>query len=272
MLTGAAVFAAPSAAQATGAAPEKRIVILDDVPYRTGSSDSWRLDLAIPENFGSSPKPALVIIHGGGWTAGSRKVGPYRRMLLEYAQKGYVTLSVGYRLHGEAPFPASLEDVDCAVRWLRANASRFDVDPARIGAYGHSAGAHLALMLASSPPAPPIASDCPWSAYSSALTSVAGGAPPTILPGRFDEPARYSPATHISGGMIPVLVIAGTDDRIVTIDTVDDYVEKLKAAGAPDVNYLRVEGANHGVAYEFFMERSMAAISEFFARTLGLDP
>jgi dipeptidyl aminopeptidase/acylaminoacyl peptidase len=126
-------------------------------------------------------------------------------------------------------------------------------------------------MLGSSPPAPAIASDCPWNAYSSALTSVAGGAPPTLLPSRFAQPERYSPATHISAQMIPVLLIAGTDDRVVTIATVDDYVEKLRAAGAPDVNYLRVDGANHGVAYEFFMERSMDALSEFFARTLRLE-
>jgi acetyl esterase/lipase len=253
------------------AAPEKRIVVVDDIAYRSGPSPSWRLDMAIPENFGPSPKPAIVIIHGGGWTAGSRRARPYRSMLVEYALKGYVTLSVGYRLHGDAPFPASLQDVDCAVRWLRANAARFNVDPDRIGAYGHSAGAHLALMLASSPPAPPIRSDCEWNAHSSALTSVAAGAPPTILPGRFAEPERYSPATHASGQMIPVLLISGTEDRIVTVESVDAYVEKLRAAGAPDVTYLRVEGSDHGVAYQMHMEPSMAAISEFFARTLRLE-
>jgi acetyl esterase/lipase len=272
-LLGAALAAPmPASGQSPdGAVPEKRIVVLDDIGYRSGPSTSWRLDMAIPENFGPSPKPAIVIIHGGGWTAGSRRARPYRSMLVEYALKGYVTLSVGYRLHGEAPFPASLEDVDCAVRWLRAHAAQYNVDPDRIGAYGHSAGAHLALMLASSPPAPPIRSDCEWNAYSSQLTSVAGGAPPTILPGRFAEPERYSPATHASGQMIPILVIAGTEDRIVTIESVDTYVEKLRASGAPDVTYLRVEGSDHGVAYEMHMERSMAAINEFFARTLRLE-
>ena len=93
-------------------------------------------------------------------------------MLIEYALKGYVTLSIDYRLHGDSPFPASMEDVDCAVRWLRAHASEYDVDPERIGAYGHSAGAHLALMLAASPPAPAIQSDCEWDEHSSRVTSV----------------------------------------------------------------------------------------------------
>jgi acetyl esterase/lipase len=268
---GLALSTAASAQSAATPTAAKRIVVLDDIAYRSGPSSSWRLDLAMPEGFGPSPKPAIVIIHGGGWTAGSRRARPYRSMLTEYALKGYVTLSVGYRLHGEAPFPASVEDVDCAVRWLRAHASQFNVDPDRIGAYGHSAGAHLALMLASSPPAPAIRSDCEWNAHSSALTSVAAGAPPTILPARLGDSGRYSPATYPSGRMIPILIIAGTADRVVTIESVDEYVEKLKAAGASDVTYLRVEGADHGVAYEHYMERSMSAINDFFARTLRLQ-
>jgi acetyl esterase/lipase len=268
---GLALSTAANAQSAAPSTPEKRIVVLDDIAYRSGPSSSWRLDLAVPEGFGSSPRPAIVIIHGGGWTAGSRRARPYRSMLVEYALKGYVTLSVGYRLHGEAPFPASVEDVDCAVRWLRAHASRYNVDPNRIGAYGHSAGAHLALMLASSPPAPAIRSDCEWNAHSSALTSVAAGAPPTILPARLGDSQRFSPATYPSAQMVPILIVAGTADPVVTIGSVDGYVEQLKAAGAPDVTYLRIEGADHGVAYEHFMERSMAAINDFFARTLRLQ-
>jgi acetyl esterase/lipase len=262
-------LAAQELAEMAAGDASKRIAIIDDIPYRSGDSEAWRLDLAMPENFGQELRPALVIIHGGGWSGGSKQTRPYRSMLLDYALKGYVTLSIDYRLTGEAPMPAGMLDVDCAIRWLRAHADEYRVDPDRIGAYGHSAGAHLAVMLGASPPAPPIESDCEWSEYSSELTSVAGGATPTVLPDRFDEAERYSPATWVSSEMIPLLLIQGTDDNIVSVESVDDYVAALEAAGAPDVTYLRVDGANHGVAYEHYLERSMAAIAEFFGRTLG---
>jgi len=138
--------AAQGAAQPEGVSP-KRIVILDDIAYRSGPSSAWRLDLAMPENFGEQTRPALVIVHGGGWNAGDKRDRPYRSMLLDYALKGYVTISVNYRLTREAPLPACIEDVKCAVRWLKAHAKEYRVDTSRIAAYGHSAGAHLVLML-----------------------------------------------------------------------------------------------------------------------------
>ena len=145
------LFAAePPGLPAGGAAP-KQIEVIDDLAYRSGSSKAWRLDLAMPVNFGEEKHPALVIVHGGGWRAGTKHDRPYRTLLLDYALKGYVAVSVEYRLTGEAPFPACIEDVKCAVRWLRAHAAEYHVDPDRIGAFGRSAGAHLALMLAMCP-------------------------------------------------------------------------------------------------------------------------
>lgn len=252
----------------------KHITILDDVAYRSGASPAWRLDLAMPDDFGGELRPALIIVHGGGWSAGSKRDRPYRSMLLDFALEGYVTLSIDYRLRDEAPFPAAMEDVDCAVRWLRAHADEYGVDPERIGAWGHSAGAHLAVMLAASPPAPPVDSDCEWSGYSSRITSVAAGSTPTVLPDRFGDSERYSPATWVSSSMPPLLLIQGTEDTIVPVASVDEYVERLQEAGAPDVTYLRIDGGNHGVAYEHFLDRSMEAITRFFQRTLqpGQDP
>lgn len=127
------------------------ITVTKDIRYRDGDSEAWKLDLAMPANFGSKLRPAIVIVHGGGWRAGSKSVDVYQKMMVEYAQKGYVTINVNYRLLDEAPFPACIEDVKTAVRWLRAHADEYQVDPDRIGAYGHSAGAHLALMLAMAP-------------------------------------------------------------------------------------------------------------------------
>jgi len=100
----------------------KNIIVLDDITYRTGESDAWKLDLAMLEPSSDELRPALVIIHGGGWNAGDKRDRPYRSMLLDYALKGYVVISVNYRLTREAPLPACIEDCKCAVRWLKAHA------------------------------------------------------------------------------------------------------------------------------------------------------
>jgi acetyl esterase/lipase len=132
--------------------PEGRTIsITRDLAYREGDSEAWKLDLAVATNFGGGTHPALVIADGGGWSAGSKSTDVYQKMMVDYARQGYVTINVEYRLTGEAPFPACIEDVKAAVRWLRAHADEYNVDPDRIGAYGHSAGAHLALMLAMAP-------------------------------------------------------------------------------------------------------------------------
>jgi acetyl esterase/lipase len=255
----------PVAGQSQAATEPKRIAIHDDIRYRSGESQGWLLDLAMPENFGPELRPALVIVHGGGWSGGSRKSRPYRRLLMEYAGNGYVTISIDYRLLAEAPMPEMVEDVHCAVRWLKAHAAQYKVDPNRIGVYGHSAGAHLAFMLGVSPP--PVEGDCQWNEFSSEVTAIAGGSTPTVLPGRFGESERYSPASYISDKMPPLLLIHGTADPIVPVGPVDDYVAKMQAAGA-DVTYLKIENGDHDVAYDDSVERSLTAMAQFFTRTL----
>jgi len=246
----------------------KRIVILDDIAYRPGDSKAWRLDLAMPENFGGELHPALVIIHGGGWNAGSKRDRAYRSLLTDYALKGYVTISVEYRFIKEAPLPACIEDVKCAVRWLRAHAKEYHVDPNRIGAYGHSAGAHLVMMLALCPPSAGLEGDGGWNEYSSTINAAAGGSTPTVLGARFGDPQKYSPTTYISANAVPILLMHGVDDPIVPVATADEFVDKLKKAGAKDVTYVRVEKANHDVVYQQFLDRTMSEMDKFFARTL----
>ena len=131
-----------------GAIPvPKNLVIAADIPYRPGDSKFWTLDLAMPKAQSEKPRPALVFVHGGGWSSGDKRRGTFKTIPIEYAQKGYVCISVNYRLTSEAAFPACLEDVKCAVRWLRAHAEKYNVDPDRIGGYGNSAGAHLVSLL-----------------------------------------------------------------------------------------------------------------------------
>jgi acetyl esterase/lipase len=249
------------------AAGGKRITVIDDIPYRS-NIETCRLDLAVPENFGGDRRPAIVIVHGGGWRAGSKQDRPYRSMLVDYALKGYVTISIDYRLLNEAPFPACIDDVRCAVRWLRAHAEEYGADPDRIGVYGHSAGAHLAILLGLCPLTAAASADDEWAEYSDAVTAAAGGSTPAVLPDRFGDTDKYSPMNYVSSDALPILLIHGTDDNICPVESTDAFVEKLKEVGAENVTYIRIDGGNHGVAYEHFLDRSDAAMVEFFDRTL----
>ncbi len=247
---------------------ENTVTVTQDIRYREGDSSAWLLDLAMPANFGEQPRPAIVIVHGGGWRGGSKSVDVYQKMMLAYAQKGYVTVNINYRLLDEAPFPAAIEDVKNAVRWLRAHADQYNVDPDRIGGYGHSAGAHLALMLAMVPESAGLEGDGSWQGYSSRLNVVAAGAPPTEL-GR-DVPMakeKWWPIGYIGADHPPMFLIQGSDDEIVRPELTNDFVEKMEAAGA-DIEYLFVEESGHGVAYAEKLEITDPAIEAFFAKHL----
>jgi acetyl esterase/lipase len=252
------------------------MVILDDLPYREGgaaASKAWKLDLAMLEPKGDERRPAVVIVHGGGWNAGSKQDRVYRDMLVHWALKGYVTISVEYRLTREAPLPACIEDVKCAVRWLRAHADEYKVDSEKIGAYGHSAGAHLVMMMALAGPDAGLEGDGPYKEFSSKLTSVAAGSLPVKLNTRFAPEGKimtWSPVGYVKGGLVPMLVIQGTADTVVKAPDTDAFIESVKAAGNTDVTYLRIDepGAHHGVAYEQFMDRCFQAMDRFFDRTL----
>lgn len=242
--------------------------VIDNIPYRQGGSDAWRLDMAMPENIGDERLPAIVIIHGGGWFAGSKQDRVYRSLLLDYAFQGYVTISVEYRLTGEAPFPAQIEDVKCAVRWLRAHADKYHVDPKRIGVFGHSAGAHLALMLAMTSKSDSLEGNGGWEDYSSSVSAAAAGSTPTHTRERALTDSAWAPITYVSDELPPILMIHGTEDEIVAVEEADDFVEKLKTAGMEDLTYLRIEGGNHGVAYEYNLDVTKPAMDKFFGRTL----
>jgi acetyl esterase/lipase len=244
------------------------IKVLRDIAYREGDSKAWRLDLAMPAEKPEKPRPALVIVHGGGWSQGSRTVDVFQKMMTDYANKGYVTVNIDYRLTGEAPFPACIEDVKCAVRWLRAHAAEYQVDPNRIGAYGHSAGAHLALMLAMVPKSAGLEGDGGWNDFSSRVNVAVGGSPPTEL-GRDVPMAKkeWWPIGYISGDHPPLFLIQGSADPIVRAGLTEDFLGKMKAAGA-DIEYLKIEGGEHGVAYAEALDVTDPAIGKFFAKHL----
>lgn len=244
------------------------IKVIRDIAYREGDSDAWRLDLAMPAEQTEELRPALVIVHGGGWRGGSRTVDVFQNMMINYARKGYVTVNIDYRLTGEAPFPACIEDVKCAVRWLRAHAEKYHVDPNRIGAYGHSAGGHLAMMLAMVPTSAGLEGDGGWEEYSSMVNVVAAGSPPTEL-GRDVPMAKreWWPIGYIAANHPPMLLIQGGADRIVRAELTEDFVEQMKAKGT-SIEYLKIDEAGHAVAYTENLETTDPAIEAFFAKHL----
>src|SRR5262249_52163599 len=122
--------------------------VLRDVEYGKGGGRALKLHIIRAKNAAKGPLPCLVWIHGGGWEAGSRDSGI--AMLTQFARNGYVGASIEYRFSKEAVFPAQIEDCKCAIRFLRAKAKDYDINPNRIGCWGISAGGHLTALMGTS--------------------------------------------------------------------------------------------------------------------------
>jgi acetyl esterase/lipase len=255
-----------------------------DVPYRPGESKAWRLDVIMPKQDQGKLRAGIVFVHGGGWRSGDKRAGTFWQGAIDYAQKGYVCITVNYRLTGESPFPACIEDVMCAVRWFRAHAKKYNLDPNRIGGYGNSAGAHLVSMLGLVQSDAKLAGDGPYRDQSSLLQAVCASATPTdflLFGSRRSEDGKRrpgsvptdlkkicSPITHVRADAPPFLLIQGTSDNTVNVKHGDTFVAAMKKAGANDVTYIRIDDAGHGV-FNQHAERTKPAMAEFFARILG---
>ncbi len=256
------------------AAPAATTRARRDVPYATDGRDTLRLDLELPT--GAGPHPLVVLLHGGGWEGGHRSAmqGEMRAL----AARGYAAATVSYRLTAGSRdvFPAAVQDVRCAVRWLRANAPTLDVDGARIGALGFSAGAHLASMLGVAAAQPTLdhaaaGGGAGWRCLApgsgapavQAVVSVAGpqdlrvNGPYTqeqarlvtnflgAFPGDAPELAALaSPIVHVGPGAAPFLLVHGTRDELVPIAHARRMREALHAAGVA-ATLLEERGLGH---------------------------
>ncbi len=118
-----------------------------DLAYVTSGHDRQKLDLYVPDQ-PDGPLPLIIWVHGGGWAAGSKDGCPPLRG--GYTRRGYAVASIGYRLSGDAIFPAQIEDCKAAIRWLRAHAKEYNLDPDHFAAWGSSAGGHLVALLGTS--------------------------------------------------------------------------------------------------------------------------
>ncbi len=116
-----------------------------DIVYANVNGRELHLDIFYPSDSKEETLPGLVLIHGGGWRSGNREL--VIPMAQKFAQKGYAAIAVEYRLSTEAFYPAAIFDIKASIRWLRANASKYNVNKKKIGIYGCSAGGHLAALI-----------------------------------------------------------------------------------------------------------------------------
>ena len=241
-------------ASAMMAQTEKRqIRVTENIAYRTDVGPSTVLDMAEPLFGTATNRPAILIIHGGGWSAGSKNDYVYRSLMIDYAMKGYVVCNMNYRLVQEAPMPACIEDVREAVSWMKRHATELGIDADRIGTFGHSAGGHLSLMAG----------------LTAGVACAAGGAPPTEIGNPnipWAEHPEWWPIGHIGQCQTPFLVLQGGEDPVVKPHLTEDWVVKMQKAGA-QVDYVKVHG-DHGVAFDKQLEFTRPAMDAFFARHL----
>jgi acetyl esterase/lipase len=289
----AGIGPAPSA---DGPPAREEIVVLRDLRYRDGPGPRWRLDLAMKQGRRGRRRPAVVVIHGGGWLEGDKSSfsapdSDAPGHIREFAALGFVAAAVNYRLSGEAPYPAALEDCRCAVRWLRAHAEEYGIDEGRIGAYGNSAGGHLALLLGLTEREEGPAGDGPHRGHSGRVQAVASDSGPVDLLAQYRRDRlrgavarfmggppegrrlaayeRASPIHRITPEAPPLLLIYGAADAQVPVETADRFVVALGRAGLEDVSYHRLARVGHCPHSLARVPGLRPVVAEFFTRTLG---
>jgi acetyl esterase/lipase len=242
------------------------------------------LDLYVPEK-AAEPLPVIVWIHGGAWRAGDKASPP----ALRFAAQGYAVASINYRLSQHAVFPAQIEDCKAAIRWLRANAKNYRLNPDRVGVMGASAGGHLVALLGTSGDVKELEGDLGHAEQSSRVQCVVdlfGPTDMTKMGGSHDNPnspeaqllggpvqqnqdqaARANPITYITADDPPFLILHGDKDAVVPYNQSELLLEAMKKTGL-DATLIKVEGAGHG-GPKFQSDDNVRRIAEFFERHLS---
>ena len=259
--------------------------VTSDVAYLP-TERAEKLDLYVPvQRAAGALSPAVVWVHGGGWMRGDKAEGSAKEICATLAEAGYVTASINYRI-GASAWPQNVRDVKSAIRFLRAHAAEYGIDPERIGVGGASAGAHLAMMAAFTPTRtefdPPRHVVRPDEAVSQAVRCVINLYGPTALAtreavdaqgkplGKHRPPANSmeafgagqsydggsveafiaaSPVTYVDRTSPPVLILQGTLDSEVDPGQPKTLAAVLTQYSVPH-EMMFVEGAGHGFDLE----------------------
>ncbi len=263
------------------------VEMINDLPYGTAGAYLLFLDLYRPDPMPATPLPAIIYLHGGMWRRGDKALSK-PPILVEHGE--YIVASVNYRLSDQAIFPAQLHDCKAAVRWLRANADRYGIDGARIGAWGYDAGGHLATLLGVTGNQPQLEGDGGSMQHSSAVQAVVAVAAPSdfnalgdwhndpdspesmlvggALPERQEFVQLANPLSHVHPASPPFLIIHGEDDDVVPIKQSVLLHNALQQHGVAS-ELWRIDGAGHsfGATTAHFAHVNQR-IEQFFASHL----
>jgi acetyl esterase/lipase len=241
----------------------------------------------------AAPAPVIVYVHGGGWTGGDKSWIERLINPAYFTARGYLLAAVNYRLAPRYRWPAQIEDVKCALRYLRANAASMKIDPDRIGAWGESAGGHLVSLLGLAGPSAGFEGSGEYAEQSSAVQAVVNLCGPTDLAGINAGPygaelarilfnatpaeaaeilRRASPITYVSGDAPPFLLLAGDQDPLVPPRQARTLHDRLTAAGASS-SLVIVKNSGHvfqpvGGALDPPVTELREMVLDFFDRTV----
>jgi acetyl esterase/lipase len=247
------------------------VEVLRDIVYGQGGGRDLTMHLVLPKEERLQPSPAYVWIHGGGWQGGDKDGGV--AAVTPLVRKGFVGATIEYRLTSEAPFPAQIEDCKCAIRYLRAHAEKYGIDPERIAVGGSSAGGHLAALVGTSGEIQELEGQGGWANFSSRVQAVIDlygptdferfvttegyqshnrdGSPESKLLGggvvldNREGIRRVNPITYIDQDDPPFLIIHGSNDPTVPVNQSESLHQSLSEAHVPSQLHI-LEGAGHG--------------------------
>ncbi len=264
-----------------------------DVVFGKGGGRDLKLHIVLPKIRSQEKRPAYVWIHGGGWQAGNKEGGI--RQVARVAQRGFIGATIEYRLTGEAPFPAQIEDCKCAIRYLRAHAEKYHIDVERIAVGGSSAGGHLVALLGTSGGVSDLEGQGGWSEQSSAVQAVVDlygptdfakfvttpgyeshdrdGSPESKLLGggpvspNHEGIRRVNPITYVDAADPAFLIIHGSQDPVVPMNQSQALYDALMGAGVKAKLHI-IDGAKHG-GPEFAQPEIQDMIDQFLTETVG---
>jgi endo-1,4-beta-xylanase len=267
-----------------------------DIAYVENGHPNQVLDLFLPEQTSAKPLPLMIWIHGGAWLAGSHAGSP----MLDLVGKGYAVASIQYRFSSHAPWPAQAHDCKAAVRFLRAHAEEYNIDPERFAVGGESAGGHLAAFLGASGDVPELEGDLGNAGVSSRVQAVVDLFGPTDLTlmgqqtigvSMIQHDAPNSPESLLLGGPVqemhelaktanpltyvdksdpPFLIMHGSNDRLVPPGQSTILAKALIDAGV-EVTMKTIAGADHG-GPQFHSPQSRRMVEDFLSRNLSDVP